>query len=98
MKDLRKFIATTIREYLNESDDNYSSFKGMKPYYQRKDEFINSKTEDVEETTHTRVHLIDNGGSGWTYIRIYEVDGHEYLVNVSHGGMLHLESCPCKTK
>ena len=30
MKDLRKFIATTTREYLNESDDNYSSFKGMK--------------------------------------------------------------------
>lgn len=42
MDNLKKFIKTTIREFLNESDDNYSSFKGMKPYYQRKDEFINS--------------------------------------------------------
>ena len=42
MKDLKKFIATTIREYLSENEDNYSSFKGMKPYHQRKDEFINS--------------------------------------------------------
>lgn len=27
---------------MNENEDNYSSFKGMKPYQQRKDEFINS--------------------------------------------------------
>ena len=40
MKDLRRFIATTIREYLNENEDNYSSFKSMKPYHQRKQEFI----------------------------------------------------------
>ena len=41
MKDLRKFIKT-IREYLNENEDNYLSFKDMNPYHQRKDEFINS--------------------------------------------------------
>ncbi len=39
--ELRKFISTIIREYLNEND-TYSSFKGVKPYQQRKQEFINS--------------------------------------------------------
>ena len=42
MEDLKKFIATTIRECLNENEDNYSSFKGMEPYHQRKQDFINS--------------------------------------------------------
>jgi len=38
---IRKFIATTLREYLNEHD-KYSSYKGMKPYQQRKEEFLKS--------------------------------------------------------
>jgi hypothetical protein len=42
MKGLKQLIKTTIREFLNENEDNYSSFKGMKPYHQRKEEFINS--------------------------------------------------------
>lgn len=65
MKDLRKFISTTIREYLNESDDNYSSFKNMKPYYQRKDNFINSiksfndiDDNKIREIFDLKVHFI----------------------------------------
>jgi len=48
--ELRKFIATTICEYLNEQD-TYSSFKGMKPYQQRKEEFLKSITSfnDIDD-------------------------------------------------
>ncbi len=40
--NLKNFIKTTMREFLNENTDNYYSFKGMKPYHQKKDDFINS--------------------------------------------------------
>jgi hypothetical protein len=40
MKDLKRIILNTIKQYVNE--DNFSSFKGMLPYYKRKQEFIDS--------------------------------------------------------
>jgi hypothetical protein len=47
--ELRKFIATTIREYLNENidkeelqNDTYASFKGVKPYKEKLNDFKNS--------------------------------------------------------
>jgi SpoVK/Ycf46/Vps4 family AAA+-type ATPase len=57
MKDLRKFIATTIREYLNENNkqelknDTYSSFKGRKPYKETLLDFKNSikKFHDLDD-------------------------------------------------
>ncbi len=32
-----------------------------------------------------------------TFLTLYEVDGHEYIVNFN-GGIAHSESCPCKNK
>jgi hypothetical protein len=46
MSNLNNYIKTTLREALikliKENFDTYSSFKGMKPYQQKKDEFIKS--------------------------------------------------------
>jgi hypothetical protein len=42
-----------------------------------------------------RIHTIESNFATSTYI--IEVDSHEYLVNY-HGGIYHLESCPCKNK
>ena len=57
----------------------------------------NVYSEKPTETNEpTRIHIIE--GNAWTYFQIIEVDGHEYLSNSNHGGIVHLESCPCKTK
>jgi hypothetical protein len=50
----------------------------------------NSSTEKVERITASDVTILN----GYRY-SILHVDGHEYLSN-SNGGMIHLESCPCK--
>ena len=58
----------------------------------------NSITKELstnkEEIT-TRIHVIE--GTSFTRYRILEVDGHEYLSGYE-GGIVHLESCPCKNK
>jgi len=61
---------------------------------EKKDDFLGTPTEKVEKPE--RIKIIDTGG--WTQYQIVEVDGHQYLCNAAHGGMVHLESCPCKTK
>ena len=61
---------------------------------EKKDDFLGTPTEKVEKPE--RIKIIDDGG--WTAYQIVEVDGHLYLCNNVHGGMVHLESCPCKTK
>ena len=53
-------------------------------------------SEPIE--TPSRIKIIDYGTNSWRYFEIIEVDGHEYLCNTSHGGIIHLESCPCKSK
>lgn len=58
-----------------------------------KDKYLNSETETPDKPK--RIHTIESNFSTSTYI--VEVDGHEYLVNY-HGGIVHLETCPCKTK
>jgi hypothetical protein len=35
---------------------------------------------------------------GKTYYEIVEVGGHQYLSNSLKGGMIHMESCKCKTQ
>lgn len=63
-----------------------------------KDDFLGTKTEEPKkkEEPKTRIHVIDYGV--WSYYQIIEVDGHEYLCNNVKGGIIHLESCPCKKK
>lgn len=39
---MKKFISTTLKEYLNENNDTYSSFKRVLSYKKRKEDFINS--------------------------------------------------------
>lgn len=66
---------------------------------EKNDNFLNVSigTSDTQtEKKETRIHVIDDGG--WTWYQIVEVDGHQYLSNNTKGGMVHLESCPCKTK
>lgn len=60
----------------------------------KNDDFLNPTPK--EETKSDRIKVIDGGG--WNVFCIVEVDGHQYLCNSSHGGIVHLESCPCKTK
>lgn len=61
----------------------------------QKDDFLAlPKTEKVKPES--RIHVID--GSNWSYYNIIEVDGHQYLCNTVKGGIVHLESCPCKKK
>jgi hypothetical protein len=64
----------------------------------KKDDFLGTTTEEPkkEEKQKTKIHIIDDGG--WTQYQIVEVDGHLYLCNAAHGGIAHLESCPCKSK
>lgn len=59
----------------------------------KKDNFLGT-TEEKEQTS--RINVIEGGG--FTTWQILEVDGHQYLANGQHGGFIHLESCPCKTK
>ncbi len=61
----------------------------------KKDDFLGT-TKIKEEKPKTKIHLIDDGGC--TSYQIIEVDGHQYLCNNVKGGLVHLESCPCKTK
>ena len=58
----------------------------------KKDDFLGT----TEEKGQPRIKVIE--GSGFTTWQILEVDGHLYLANGQHGGIVHLESCPCKTK
>lgn len=50
---------------------------------------------EYDKNDSKRIHQIEWHFS--TSIYIIEVDGHEYLCNY-HGGIIHLESCPCKNK
>jgi hypothetical protein len=61
---------------------------------EKKDDFLGTQSEKVETT---RIHVVDNG-STWSSFQIIEVDGHQYLCNTLKGGIVHLESCPCKKK
>jgi hypothetical protein len=62
----------------------------------KKDDFLDPpKTEETKPKT--RINVIDNGNA-WDNFQILEVDGHHYLSNSAHGGFVHLESCPCKSK
>jgi len=60
----------------------------------KKDDFLGT-TEETEVPS--RIKVLE-GTAGWTTWQILEVDGHQYLANGNHGGFIHLESCPCKTK
>jgi len=59
-----------------------------------KDDFLG--TTKTEEKKPERIQIVDDGR--WTQYQIVEVDGHLYLCNAAHGGIVHLESCPCKKK
>ena len=59
----------------------------------KKDNFLET-TEEKEQSP--RIKVLEGGG--FTTWQIIEVDGHQYLANGQHGGIVHLESCPCKTK
>jgi hypothetical protein len=48
-----------------------------------------------EVKTEDRIKIIEGCGCGSKPYEIVEVDGHQYLCNI-HGGITHLESCPCK--
>jgi hypothetical protein len=63
---------------------------------EKKDDFLGTpEQEKVEEPSRIKVIAVESGFTG-TH-EILEVDGHQYLSNY-HGGLVHLESCPCKTK
>jgi uncharacterized protein YcfL len=57
--------------------------------------FVSCKSNSDESEAPSRIHVIESSFAASTHI--VEVDGHEYLVNY-HGGIVHLESCPCKNK
>ncbi|MFA5207464.1 MAG: hypothetical protein WC428_02290 [Candidatus Paceibacterota bacterium] len=61
----------------------------------KKDDFFGT-TKTEEEKPKSRITIIDGGA--WTSYQIIEVDGHQYLCNNVKGGLVHLESCPCKKK
>jgi hypothetical protein len=61
-----------------------------------KDDFLGTTQTEEPKKEETRIHVIDSGGTFSVY-QIVEVDGHQYLCNYK-GGMVHLESCPCKKK
>jgi uncharacterized lipoprotein YajG len=50
------------------------------------------ETKQNVPTPH-RIHVLE--GSSLTLFMIIEVDGHQYLSR-GDGGIVHLESCPCK--
>jgi len=58
---------------------------------------IESEDQNVETTVKLtqRIHVIE--GNSFTLYRLIEVDGHEYL-SANDGGIVHLESCPCKNR
>jgi hypothetical protein len=53
------------------------------------------ETQKIENVVPERIHVIE--GNGFTMYRLVEVDGHEYL-SATDGGIVHLESCPCKNR
>ena len=58
---------------------------------------VESDKKDKEETEiPTGITVVDDGG--WTYYQIIDVHGHQYLSNNIKGGLVHLESCKCKSK
>lgn len=61
-----------------------------------KDDFLTVHETPTKTETSARIKIIE--GSQWTFYQIVEVDGHQYLANGNHGGFIHLESCPCKSK
>jgi len=58
---LREFISQAIREDVE--DDTYSSYKGMKPYKQRKQDFINSITSFSDITDDKIQEIFDYFGT-----------------------------------
>ena len=48
MKDLRKFIATTIREYLNENSNNQSYFLSKSEKYGSYEGIVHSDIEKIK--------------------------------------------------
>lgn len=54
-----------------------------------------TRTTTREYDTPKRINIIE--GSSFTLFMIVEVDGHQYLSRTD-AGIVHLESCPCKTK
>jgi hypothetical protein len=58
---------------------------------------IENKDQNVETAVKLpqRIHVIE--GNSFTLYRLIEVDGHEYL-SANDGGIVHLESCPCKNR
>jgi hypothetical protein len=60
----------------------------------KKDDFLGTTGEKEQPS---RIKVLE-GQIGWSAFQIIEVDGHQYLANSNHGGFIHLESCPCKTK
>lgn len=58
----------------------------------------NLETNESADKYSSRVKLIEGFDKVVYYnYQIIEVDGHEYLA-ASRGGIVHLESCPCKNK
>jgi len=58
--------------------------------------FNSQKIKKEDPKPRTRIKVIDNGPS-FTNVQIIEVDGHQYLYAIE-GGLVHLESCPCKNR
>ena len=62
---------------------------------------MNSENKNKDQNVETavklpqRIHVIE--GNSFTLYRLIEVDGHEYL-SANDGGIVHLESCPCKNR
>jgi hypothetical protein len=61
----------------------------------KKDDFLGTTKTEKPKKSESRIHVIDDSRN--TLYEIIEVDGHEYLTSY-HGGIIHLESCPCKKK
>jgi hypothetical protein len=58
-------------------------------------EDLNVKSDVKQSKLYQRIHVIE--GSSFTLFKLVEVDGHEYL-SANDGGIVHLESCPCKNR
>lgn len=54
-------------------------------------------TIDKKEEPPKRIRIIETATFISSY-EIIEVDGHQYLTIANHGGIIHLESCPCKNR
>lgn len=54
---------------------------------------VSINTPKIEEPQ--RIKILETKVKGYVVVSIIEVDGHQYLSNY-HGGVYHLESCPCK--